>query len=198
MIGKDRNSTSGSLFLAACLSAVFSFGCGEPALDDETPSHHEAPESTSGSVRLYYTKKVEGKTVVESTDISQAEADEILRARREQRPLSKAIGSSDWNNACRWWEWTLVTSASNGAGSIFCATDDGSTVNPVMIPFVPRFVSPSAYYQSALCTEATGCWYGCQGASLNAWSIYNIQGSDTNISPPSTVRYLSVHVPFWC
>jgi hypothetical protein len=138
---------------------------------------------------------VDGKTVVKETKITRAQADEIIRARAEHRPIEKTIGSTD-PAICASWNWTLVTSESNGAGSIFCATNDGSD-SMTMIPFVPRWISFSVNYDTKLCWNTSACTSTCTSVGSGVWGRWHPR-PDMNISPPSSVRYLDVYPMQFC
>ncbi len=188
-------------FVLAALSLAAAGCIATP--DGDEPASDEAPEA----VTLFYTDTVGDETIVRERTISRAQADEIVRARAERRAIRRTaplderadpalvpatIGSTDWSTACQFYDWTLLTSGSNGTGSLFCAKEGGTTLT-IGIPFVPRYIDTSTTRSTDLCTQVDQCWtYACGGSTPAVWRYYPAGPHTENIAPPSTVRFIYV------
>jgi hypothetical protein len=196
----------GAASIAARLAGgalIFAAGCASGEADDDV--ERAAVDEGPDEVRLYFTEAdAGGEPVVRERRIDRRQAREIIDARAERRDIRwfgpaggglepQTVGSIDWASACQFYDWTLITSASNGGGDLFCARAS-SNFAAVVTPFVPRYIDLSVTHHTDLCTgDNGGCFhFTCGGTGNQVWRTFGLGFHTENLSPPSNVRYIGI------
>ncbi len=188
-----------------CLSlAVVAGGCAGSPEDINSPSGAEPAQS----IHVYWTES-DGQNNVVTRDamITPEQKKALLAARKASlangsgpsiKPSIKhTVSSTDWQSACQYYSWILLTSGTDGSGDIFCATfvdEPGARI--AYIPFVPHWYDGSTDYWGYLCTGTNYCWVGdsCAVKGPDVWpdgTLYT-SGGGNFVNPPSSLHYICV------
>lgn len=201
-----------TLVLGSCIAACD--GQTEPAADNTSQS---APQSAS--IHIYWTAVNEsGKNLIRGDVISARQKDALMAARKANAKRAAAgdesarsghlkastVGSQDWND-CQYYDWLLFTSDSDGSGSIFCATINGTNTDPygIAMPFWPAWWDPSWYHSGLMCRNSF-ChpqppYCGYWSAVDEVYLFEQASSGGGNLNGPSTApAYISVDPPTSC
>jgi hypothetical protein len=204
------NNIKGWCTLSAALTALLAVaGCSGQAGSSVGPEG--TAQSQSEQLMVYWTSYEGGHVLVNQQPATRAEIDAILAARSAAKPnvgtatassehlgnSQQAIttGSTSWS-ICSDYATFLVTSGSNGSGSIFCGSyQDPFSTTGIPMPFVPQWFDLSDAAMFSLCTSASNCFAGDGACSFTTNWITVPAGFDNNvgnnINPPPTVLFIN-------